>query len=123
MLTRDSILEAQDLKTVDVDVPEWGGTVRLRAMMAADRHGAYAVAVADGKFDNAAFLAYIVERTAVNEDGGRLFQDGDAKVLVMKSSGAMQRLEEAATKLNALAKSAVDDAEKNSEPLPSGASS
>ena len=27
LLGRDQILTAQDLPTVDVDVPEWGGTV------------------------------------------------------------------------------------------------
>ena len=32
MLNKDSILKATDLKFRDVDVPEWGGTVRVREM-------------------------------------------------------------------------------------------
>jgi hypothetical protein len=31
-LKREQILKANDIKTIEVEVPEWGGTVRLRTM-------------------------------------------------------------------------------------------
>ena len=34
LLSAQDIIKAQDLKTVDVEVPEWGGTVRLKEMSA-----------------------------------------------------------------------------------------
>jgi hypothetical protein len=36
-LTKDEILEAADLSTKAVDVPEWGGSVNVRTMTGADR--------------------------------------------------------------------------------------
>ena len=32
LLTRDEILAADDIKTEDVEVPEWGGDVRVSVM-------------------------------------------------------------------------------------------
>ena len=36
-LTRHAILEAPDIETREVPVPEWGGTVYLRALTGAQR--------------------------------------------------------------------------------------
>ena len=37
LLTKSAILAANDLKTQDVDVPEWGGAVRVRAFSGRER--------------------------------------------------------------------------------------
>ena len=36
-LSRDAILQREDIKTEDVEVPEWGGTVRVRGMSGVQR--------------------------------------------------------------------------------------
>ena len=36
-LSRDAILQREDIKTEDVEVPEWGGTVRVRGMTGVQR--------------------------------------------------------------------------------------
>ena len=36
-LSRDAILQREDIKTEDVEVPEWGGTVRVRGMSGVER--------------------------------------------------------------------------------------
>ena len=36
-LSRDTILQREDIKTEDVEVPEWGGTVRVRGMSGVER--------------------------------------------------------------------------------------
>ena len=37
MLTRDQILNAQDIEFDEVDVPEWAGTVKIRTFNGKDR--------------------------------------------------------------------------------------
>ena len=37
MLTKEQILESDDLKTEVVDVPEWGGEVTIRIMSGTER--------------------------------------------------------------------------------------
>ena len=55
LLNAGEILAAQDLKTRDVEVPEWGGVVRLRELSARDREWYFSqtvsieTAVVDGK--------------------------------------------------------------------------
>jgi hypothetical protein len=123
MLTRDAILGAQDLKTVDVPVPEWGGDVRLRMLTGAERNALHAAAAAGGKFDATLFASLLVAKTIVGDDGGRLFGDDDAPALAAKSASAFNRVFEAAAKLNGLGGNAVDEAEGNSSAAQSGASS
>ena len=36
-LSKDQILGAVDFSFVEVEVPEWGGTVRIRGLSAAER--------------------------------------------------------------------------------------
>ena len=36
-LTRDEILQAQDIQFEDVKVPEWNGTVRVRGLTGVER--------------------------------------------------------------------------------------
>ena len=37
LLSKSAILCANDLQTEDVDVPEWGGTVRVRSFTGRER--------------------------------------------------------------------------------------
>jgi len=37
MLDKSTILAAKDLRTTDIEVPEWGGTVRVKAMSGRER--------------------------------------------------------------------------------------
>lgn len=114
MLNRDSILQAQDMKTADVEVPEWSGTVRVRMLSAAERFAVNDAATVNGKFDPTRFQTTLIECTAIDEAGARLFQDGDAAALAGKSAAAITRVFNAAATLNGQNGAAVDDAEKNS---------
>lgn len=123
MLTRDAILQVVDLKTVDIDVPEWGGGVRLRMLTGAERNALHADASPGGKFDTTAFAAGLIVRCIIGEDGGRLFSDDETQLLAQKSSAAFTRVFEAAARLNGLHSESAGAAEKNSPAAPSGASS
>jgi len=113
ILSRAEIIGAQDLKTIEVDVPEWGGTVRLRMLSAAERFAVNEAANQGGEFDPAKFQTTLIEKTAVDESGMPIFEKGDAAALAAKSSGAIARVFEAAATLNGLGAKSADVAEGN----------
>lgn len=115
LLTRDQILAAQDLQAVDVDVPEWGGAVRVRMMSGTEREAfTSSMVVADGKLNAADYRVRLVAACIIGEDGQRLFSFDDVATLGNKSAAALDRVFQACDKLNAASGKAVDDAEKNS---------
>lgn len=113
MLNRETILGAQDLKTIDVDVAEWGGTIRLRMLTAGERFAVNDSASVGGEFNPSRFQTALIESTAVNDNGTPMFQPGDAAALAGKSSSAIELVFSAAAKLNGLVAKSADAAEKN----------
>ena len=113
LLTKEAILSANDRKTEDVSVPEWGGTVRVATMSASERDKWEAETYGDGKPKTEDFRARFVALCLVGEDGKRLFTDKEVGELGKKSAAALQRVFTAAQKLNALTDDAVEELEKN----------
>jgi hypothetical protein len=118
LLTLDAILAADKLKSEDVEVPEWGGTVRVRAMTGAERD-AIGAALAD-KTKSADFgplyAAHVTATCVVGEDGAPLFGIDRVDELRARSSVALDRVYQVAMRLNS---ASVEDVEKNSLPDPS----
>ena len=119
LLTRDAILQAQDLPTEQVSVPEWGGEVLVRGLTGADRDD-FEQSIAEQKGKNVKMnlrnvRAKLVALTVVDEDGNRLFSDKDAEVLGRKSAVALNRVFEVAQKLSGLTPEDVEELTKNSE--------
>ena len=114
ILNRSAILGVVDLKTVDVDVPEWGGTVRLQSLTGAQRD-AYSRSMigADNKpvYDN--YAAKLIAVSVVDETGALCFTLDDVEALAAKSAAPIQRLYEAASKLNGMTNGALEAAEGN----------
>ncbi len=120
-LTRDLILEANDLKREQVEIPEWGGTVYVRGLTGAERDAFEASINADGgqgKIQNV--RARLVAFTVVDENGNRIFSDADAGILGRKSANALNRVFEVALRLNGIGNKEVEALAKNSNPEPSG---
>ena len=91
MLNLDQIKEAHGPRTLELDVPEWGGKVLARRLSASDY-----IVLTDGHpgevsgekaFD---YMVEVVERSLVNDDGSRLIDDehryllGDSPALVTR---------------------------------------
>lgn len=96
LLTADDvegILAADDLTTIDVFIPEWKRTVRLRQMTAAD-----AGLVSDAPKGES--LPLICALSIVDANGNRLFKD--YKRLMSKSAAALARVQEEVLKLNGM---------------------
>jgi hypothetical protein len=106
ILDKAAILAAQDIKYEVVAVPEWGGDVRVRSMTGCDRDAweqalmASRSSDAKANFDN--IRARMVALSVVDESGARLFDEADIVALGGKSAKALDRVYEAATRLNAI---------------------
>lgn len=124
LLTKDVILSADDLGHEDLEVPEWGGTVRIRALTGAERD-AYEASMQQQRGKNfvrnlANVRAKLVVRTVIGEDGERLFTDSEANALGRKSAAALDRIFEVAAKLSRLSEEDVEELAGKSESGPSG---
>ena len=103
MLNKETILAANDLPTETVDVPEWGGAVKVRSMTAAERED-FSASLRDkeGKVDTTAWKAQLAALTLVDDEGTRMFADADAAALSGKSALVIERIATAALRLNGL---------------------
>lgn len=122
-LTKEAILNADDRKYEEVEVPEWGGTLRIGTITAGEK----------GKYETSLFKflpdgtrqinsknmqnlrTRLIAACVVDETGERLFSDKDVDALDSRSSGAIERVFSACTKLNALNLDDVEEIEGNSE--------
>lgn len=121
MLTRKQILAADDLKSEDVNVPEWGGSVRVTVMSGTARD-AFQERMSISDKSISYFHNSLLVATAVGGDGAALFSVADMDALRAKSAAAVTRVATVAERLNGFGVKAVEIAEKNSEAAPSGAS-
>jgi len=121
-LDRSAILGADDLPFRDVDVPEWGGVVRIVGLdgKQASAFSRRMVRVGpDGKpqalgLDN--FMAKLVALTLIDPQTGKpIFEEDDIEVLGKKSAKVLKRLSDIAAELSGMSDEAVKDAAKNSE--------
>lgn len=116
-LTREQILTASDRKYETVDIPEWGGSVRVRSLTVREQ----------------ARLADIVEKTGdknleervreqqlrtivfavVDESGNPLFREEDVEALLDKNPQVILRLQAAILRVSGLEQAAARALEKN----------
>lgn len=117
LLTRDAILGAVDLVHQDVDVPEWGGTVRVRMLTGTERDQFEAsTMIRRGKkvdMNLVNIRARLVAMCVVDEKGNQMFSDADVEALAKKSSMALHRVFEAARHLNGLTEEEAWEAKEN----------
>ena len=126
LLSKTAILAAQDLQTEDVEVPEWGGAVRVRSFTGRERDAFEASMVRgdgrDRRVDLTNMRARLVGLTVIDESGQRLFTDEEADLLGAKSGAALDRVFAIAQKLNGLSGADVEELSKNSNGVPSAVS-
>lgn len=122
ILTREAILQAQDLPSEAVEVPEWGGAVLVRGLSGAERDAFEAGVIApklekngkSGSMDMRNIRAKLAALCIVDEVGQRIFSDGDVEALGRKSAAALDRVFSAAQRLSGLSQADVEELAKNS---------
>lgn len=127
-LSKDDILKADDRPTKDIDVPEWGGVIRLKAMTGTARDELDASRIQqmpDGREIQLPIRrAKLVALSAVNPDtGDPLFNELEVGQLGQKSAAPLDRLAMAALELSGLTGSTTEtELEGNSEAATNGGS-
>lgn len=112
-LTREQILEINDLQIEKVETPEWGGCVFVRTVNADDSYE-----YSKGNLDeegNVKEKNLIVDYCAFvmcDSKGERIFSNEDIQQLSKKSTKAILRIYKAGKKLNG---EDIEELEKNSE--------
>ena len=126
LLSKTAILTANDLQTEDIEVPEWGGAVRVRSFTGRERDAFESSMVRgdgrDRKVDLTNMRARLVGLTVIDETGQRLFTDEEVDLLGAKSGAALDRVFAVAQKLNGLSGADVEELSKNSSGVPSAVS-
>ena len=120
LLSRQDILIAKDLKHEDIEVPEWGGLVRVRGLKGVERdefESSIVVTNPDGttRVESKAMRARLVSLTAIDDRGVRLFTAEDVVTLGQKSAAALERVFDVAMRLAGMSKDEVDKMGKGSE--------
>lgn len=105
-LDSKAILAADDVQLEKLHVPEWKGDVHLRVISGTDRDR-FEESYSEQKMK--AFRVRFLLLTLCDSKGERLFKDEDAEALGKKSSVVINRLFDAAWKLNAFSPEAVDE--------------
>lgn len=116
-LDRDQIVKSDDLKVEIVDVPEWGGKVRIRELRAWEREQ-FEKRIASTGGANAGQIAKtlgnlratLVAQCLVDNENQRLFSDVDVKALNEKSSSVIIRLFGICSRLSGISKEVVEAA-------------
>lgn len=107
LLSRGDILAAPDRPERDVEMPEWGGTVRLRTLSGREVEEWQTEVLATGpkgkrRTDVRGATAKLLVRCIVGEDGKPLFTEADVTALGEKCCAALQRLLNTALAMNGL---------------------
>ena len=117
VLDRNAILEAKDLPTETVDVPEWGGQVIVRTLTGEERdqyETSMIEIVGEGtnreaipKLDN--LRATLCALTIVDSEGKRLFTTDDVVELGNKSAAALDRIYDVSRRLSGLSEEDMEE--------------
>jgi hypothetical protein len=120
-LTREEILNSNDIKTEEVNCPEWGGAVKVKGMTAGERDKWEASLYTTKKHGNTYEVeahrenirAKFVAVSVVDEKGKQLFTVGDIEALANKSATPIDRIFEVAQRLSGMSNEDVEELEKN----------
>lgn len=96
-LTREQILAADDLEIVELEVPEWGGTVRLREL---DAYTAQKLFKELEGADEMQVQVLMCAACIVGDDDQALFTAEDVAALQKKSALVISRIAAEAMKLS-----------------------
>ena len=127
LLTADEILSADDRRYEIVDVPEWGGQVRLRSLTGRERDS-FEASLQDRKGKSVKenvenFRARQVALCAVDEEGKLLFTNKQQVVMLgNKSVAALQRVFNKCNEMNGFSEQDVEELTEDFDEAPDGSS-
>jgi hypothetical protein len=117
-LTREQILEANDIQKEKVNVPEWGGDIYVKGLSGIANEE-FQESIIEIKEDGKRKVTYkymrakLLALTICDETGKLLFSEADIKALDDKSSYVLSILYEIAQRLSGLTKGDIENLRKN----------
>jgi hypothetical protein len=128
LLTRDEILGRPDTQEEQIDVPEWGGEVRVRGLTGKERDAFEASLVStNGRPDDMNMeniRAKLVILSVVSSDGSHVFRwPADVELVGDRCAAALDRIFAVAQRLSGIRRRELEEMVKNSEPGPADDSS
>jgi hypothetical protein len=117
VLTKESILAAQDRQVRELHIPQWGGMVRLKSLTAAEWEP-FAQLCRDRTAQGAGFdirhiRAKLLQLSMIDAAGVLMFQPEDIPLLEQKSTAIVELLWNECRELNALSDEAVEELQGN----------
>jgi hypothetical protein len=117
LLTRDQIRAATDVTFEEVSVPEWGGSVRVKALSGAERD-AYEASLTQQKGKKVRMnmqnvRARLARLACVDEAGQPIFQPSDEHWLGQKSAAALDRVFDVAMRLAGMRAEDIEELTEN----------
>ena len=112
-LTAESILKDEDFSYAELEIPEWGGSVRLRSLSGGQR-SIINQRVQARDLENLEEMLTVMG--CVDEDGNRIFTNKDIDALKKKSNAPITRIAKKIMEISGIGTetAAVDEAKKNS---------
>ena len=124
-LDKAAIFAAQDQKIEEIEVPEWGGWLRVKSITAVERdvfEGEITRTNGKNRSINARNVrAKLVAATVVDEAGKNLFSLSDVEMLGQKSAKAMDRVFGKASELAGMREADIEELAANFNETPADA--
>lgn len=121
LLDKKEILEAADIKSETVAVPEWGGKVKVYGLMGREKDRFEESLINQSGKKTVISLANATARLCGlcirDEKGKRVFSDEDVAALSRKSNAPLARIYDVAEKLSGMKKGDLEEMVKNSETI------
>lgn len=117
-LTKEAILGADDINTVEMYIPEWNGKVRIRTLKSVEKDRLeVSMVMANGRPAGGAVLGNIRARFAVAslvlETGEPQFTEAEIPALGEKSAAPLARIFNVVQELSAVSDADVEEMAKN----------
>lgn len=109
MLNKNDILSVDDKKLIEVQVPEWNGSVFVRVMSGGERDKWESDIFDEGKVIKDNFRARLLAKCISDDQGVRLFSDADITALGSKNAKALDSIFAIAKKLNGIGSEEEND--------------
>lgn len=121
LLSKEQIWAANDILVDEVEVPEWGGSVRVKGLSGRERDAFEAASLLASKKGQPREVnlknlrARLIVASVVDENNQPLFDSKDVMRLGEKSAAALERVFEKAQKLSGMTDADVEDLAGNSD--------
>lgn len=112
-LTKEQILAANDMDLLEIEVPEWSGSVYCRVMTVGERDAYEREWIGKRETGVENFRTKFLQRVLCSKDGELLFSAEEVALLSKKSARVMARLWDKAMKHNHLMADDVEELAKN----------